>query len=109
MSWRGRRPVLKEIHSLSEIPDFETEEEEARFWSTHSLGQELLDAAEPPPPEEMPPVRGRTRPIAIRFDADTVRRLRVLARKKETGYQTLLKTFVQERLYEEEKREGIVG
>jgi hypothetical protein len=35
-----------------------------------------------------------------------VRRLRRLAEKKGTTYQTLLKTFVQERLYEEEKREG---
>lgn len=103
------RPRLIKIHSVSDIPDFETEEEEAQFWSTHSLSREMIEAAEPPPPEEMPPVRGRTRPIAIRFDADTVRRLRVLARKKETGYQTLLKTFVQERLYEEEKREGIIG
>ena len=35
-------------------------------------------------------------------------RLRRLAEKKGTKYQTLLKTFVQERLYEEEKREGLI-
>ena len=28
---------------------------------------------------------------------------------KGKGYQTLLKEFVVERLYEEEKREGLVG
>jgi hypothetical protein len=46
---------------------------------------------------------------AIRFDADMLTRLRALAARRNTGYQTLLKTFVAERLYEEEKREGLVG
>jgi hypothetical protein len=30
-------------------------------------------------------------------------------RQKGTKYQTLLKTFVQERLYKEEKREGLIS
>jgi hypothetical protein len=52
--------------------------------------------------------RGRTTPVAIRFDQFTLRRLRTLANLHNTGYQTLLKEFVLERLYEEEKRAGIV-
>ncbi|HTW43306.1 MAG TPA: hypothetical protein VMD79_13430 [Solirubrobacteraceae bacterium] len=51
---------------------------------------------------------GRTTPIAIRFDQFTLTRLRALAALRNTGYQTLLKEFVVERLYEEEKREGII-
>ena len=51
---------------------------------------------------------GRTTPIAVRFDRFTLKRLRVLAALRNTGYQTLLKEFVVERLYEEEKREGII-
>jgi hypothetical protein len=51
---------------------------------------------------------GRTTPIAIRFDQFTLTRLRALAALRNTGYQTLLKEFVIERLYEEEKREGII-
>ncbi len=51
---------------------------------------------------------GRTTPIAIRFDQFTLTRLKALAALRNTGYQTLLKEFVVERLYEEEKREGIV-
>ena len=39
-----------------------------------------------------------------RFEDDTVTRLKVLAERKGMGYQTLLKEFVVERLYEEEKR-----
>jgi hypothetical protein len=51
---------------------------------------------------------GRTTPIALRLDKFTLERLRALAAMRNTGYQTLLKEFVIERLYEEEKREGIV-
>jgi len=51
---------------------------------------------------------GRTTPIAIRFDQFTLKRLRAMAAARNTGYQTLLKEFVIERLYEEEKREGII-
>jgi hypothetical protein len=50
----------------------------------------------------------RTTPIAIRFDQFTLMRLKSLAASRNTGYQTLLKEFVVERLYEEEKRAGIV-
>jgi len=52
---------------------------------------------------------GRTTPVAVRFDSFTLRRLKTLAAARNTGYQTLLKEFVVERLYEEEKREGIIG
>jgi hypothetical protein len=51
---------------------------------------------------------GRTTPVAIRFDQFTLTRLKALAALRNTGYQTLLKEFVVERLYEEEKREGII-
>ncbi|MEJ7842565.1 MAG: CopG family antitoxin [Rubrobacter sp.] len=100
---------MKEISSLEEIPDFKSEEEEAEFWATHSLGDEILDKMGPVPEDELPPVRPRTRPISLRFDDDTLKRLRLLAEKKHKGYQTLLKEFVAERLYEEEKREGIIS
>jgi hypothetical protein len=51
---------------------------------------------------------GRTTPVAIRFDAFTLKRLKALAALRNTGYQTLLREFVVERLYEEEKRQGII-
>jgi uncharacterized protein (DUF4415 family) len=50
----------------------------------------------------------RTRPVGIRFDEDVLKRLKALAAQKGKGYQTMLKEFVMERLYEEEKREGII-
>jgi predicted DNA binding CopG/RHH family protein len=50
----------------------------------------------------------RTRPVAVRFDEFTLQRLKDLASRRNIGYQTLLKGFVLERLYEEEKRERII-
>jgi hypothetical protein len=50
----------------------------------------------------------RTTPVAIRFDPFTLKRLKALAALRNTGYQTLLKEFVVERLYEEERRAGII-
>jgi len=55
-----------------------------------------------------PRARGRTTPVAVRFDEFTIKRLKDLAARRNTGYQTLLKEFVVERLYEEEKRERII-
>lgn len=51
---------------------------------------------------------GRTTPISLRLDRFTLKRLKTLAALRNTGYQTLLKEFVVERLYEEEKRAGII-
>jgi hypothetical protein len=45
----------------------------------------------------------------VRFDDSTLQRIKALAARRHKGYQTLLKEFVIERLYEEEKREGLVG
>jgi hypothetical protein len=50
----------------------------------------------------------RTTPVAVRFDQFTLKRLKALAVLHNKGYQTLLKEFVVERLYEEEKRTGII-
>ncbi len=99
---------MKEIQSPEEIPAFQTEEEEAEFWATHSLGDGMLDKMGPVPEDTLPPTRPRTKPIAVRFDEDLLNRLKALARVKHKGYQTLMKEFVSERLYEEEKREGIL-
>jgi len=38
-----------------------------------------------------------------------LRRVKALAARRGKGYQTLLKEFVVERLYEEERREGLIA
>ena len=96
------------LREPSEIPENMTEAEEREFWDTHEITEEFLDKAEPVPEDELPTPRPRTRPISLRLDDDVLMRLKDLARKKHKGYQTMLKEFVVERLYEEEKREGML-
>lgn len=106
------RTTLVPVNNDAEVPAFANEDQEAEFWSTHELGPGLLTQMRPIEPNGegiLPPAREeRTKPVPVRFDVDTLKRLRALAVRKGTGYQTLLKTFVTERLYEEEKREGLI-
>ena len=100
-------PTSITIDQVEDIPDFRNEAEEHAFWASHEFSDSLWDQAEPFGRNELPPARSVTKPVAIRFDEHTLERIRVLARKRHKGYQTLLKEFVTERLYEEEKREGL--
>jgi len=100
---------MKEVQSPEEIPQFANEAEEAEFWATHALSEAFLAKMEPLPEDVLPPARPRTQPISLRLDSDILERVRALAEVKHKGYQTLMKEFVVERLYEEEKREGILS
>jgi len=106
---RKSRPTMNTVVRIEDIPKFKSEQEEADFWANHELGDEILNEARPVPEGILPPARPRTRPIAIRFDESTLGRLKKLSAHLHKGYQTLLKEFVVERLYEEEKREGFIA
>ncbi len=95
---------MKPINNLKDIPADLSDEEQIKFLETHGVSEEFLEKAEEASEDERP--RPRTRPINVRFDDFTLNRLKEMAGRRNVGYQTLLKTFVLERLYEEEKREG---
>lgn len=100
------------IKRMEDIPNFASEAEEADFWSTHSLSDDLLARMQPLGDDVLPPPRQSTVstavPLSVRFDEDVLQRLRALAAIKRMSYQRLLKSFVIERLYEEERREGVI-
>lgn len=105
------------IHDLNDIPTFKTEAEEAEFWDTHELASGMMTkenaaAAEAagllPPARPRPERPAKSNPTSLRLGVDLERRLRHLAELKGTTYQTLMKEFVLERVYEEEKRLKIV-
>ena len=100
------------IRRMEDIPNFATEAEEADFWSTHSLSDDLLARTQPLGDDVLPPPRQSAVsvavPLSVRFDEDVLQRLRALAAIKRMSYQRLLKSFVIERLYEEERREGVI-
>jgi predicted DNA binding CopG/RHH family protein len=52
--------------------------------------------------------RPRKAPISVRMEEDLMARLKALAAIKGIGYQNLMRQFVADRVYEEEKREGVL-
>ncbi len=91
-----------------QVPENMSEEEARAFWQEHTVTDEYLAKIEVDE-DDLPPARPRraSRNTSIRLDDDLTKRLKTLARKKGKGYQTLMKEFVIERLYEEEKRLGL--
>lgn len=62
---RARGRDLIEIQSWDEVPAFASEAEEAEYWGTHGLGEELIAQFETVPPDgggELPPARAETIP-----------------------------------------------
>lgn len=96
---------MKPVNDPNEVKKDMTDKKSAEFWDTHELTEEFLLHARPLEESEMPPRRTEAKTITIRMDVDTLDRLQELAEKKHKGYQTLLKQFVIERLYEEEKKQ----
>src|SRR5947209_4699328 len=98
---------IRPIDDVAEIPTNLSDEDMIDFLDERGVSEEFLENT-PEAPEEERPI-SRTKPINIRFDDFTLRRLKEMADRRNVGYQTLLKMFVTERLYEEEKREGLLS
>jgi hypothetical protein len=100
------------IQRIEDIPEFKTEVEEAVFWENHEFGAAML-AKEPDPDFIQSIKRSQKRPattqISLKLEQDLKERLEAVAKAKNMPYQSLLKSFVAERLYEEEKRLGIIS
>ncbi len=104
---------LRVVNHPDEIPTFANEAEEAEFWATHAMGEAMFDRAAHDPEAQamlaaLPTRPRKSNPTSIRLGAELERRLRHLAELKGTSYQTLLKEFVLERVYEEEKRMKVI-
>lgn len=98
---------LATVHRLEEIPEFASERQEAEFWDTHTMSDELWNSL--PRLEGELPTPGTPMGVSLSLSAELAGRLRALASKKGVSYLALARAFVAERLYEEEKREGIIG
>lgn len=91
------------ITSRDQIPEHMSDAEAAEFWSNHALSDELLEASIIEEEDHDLPKR-KSATISIRLDEDLLQRIRTLAKLKNKGYQTLIKEFLIERTYEEEKK-----
>lgn len=86
---------MKTITRWSEIPHFESEEEEANFWAEARLDARLMSGAV---------LKGDTREsttITLRFDPRMLARIKRLARSRYLNYQSMIKQWLSERLEKE--------
>jgi predicted DNA binding CopG/RHH family protein len=84
---------------MLEIPQFDSEQDEAEFWDAHDATP-LLNEAEP---VEVTFVDARPskKQISLRLDPETIDQLKAIAGRKGIGYQTLIRVWVMERLVQE--------
>lgn len=89
---------MKVINTWAEVPKFQSEDDEAEFWSaaridTRLMNQSLLKADN----------RDSTT-ITLRFDPRMLARIKRIARSRYLNYQSMIKQWLSERL-EREQRE----
>jgi predicted DNA binding CopG/RHH family protein len=80
----------------SPIPTFDDEAAERRFWESHdSTAYVDWDKAER---VRLPNLRPSTTSISLRLPVSLLERIKLTARKRDVPYQSLIKTWLAEKL-----------
>ena len=87
------------MKTLKIIPRFKSEQEERKFWMVHD-STEYVDWSKAKR-ASFPNLKPTCRSISLRLPLSMLDRLRVLANKRDVPYQSLLKTFLADRLKQE--------
>jgi len=82
-----------------QLPKFESEEEERKFWAEHD-STDFVDWAVARR-RAFPNLRPTLRTISLRLPESMIGHLKTLANKRDIPYQSLLKQFLAERLQRE--------
>ena len=86
---------MKVITTWSEVPHFETEDEESVFWADARIDVRLMNASL---------LKADTREsttITLRFDPRLLARIKRIARSRYLNYQSMIKQWLSERLEKE--------
>ena len=87
--------IARVITQWSEVPAFETEEDEAVFWTQTRIDARLMNTAI---------LKADTREsttVTLRFDPRMLARIKRLARSRYLNYQSMIKQWLSERLEKE--------
>jgi|UniRef100_UPI00378493D4 hypothetical protein len=90
-------PDLKPIRAWKDVPAFDSEEVEGKFWSAHQLEPRLMQAS-----IHRADVRESTT-ITLRFDPRMLSRIKRVARRRYLNYQSMIKQWLSERMEQELK------
>ena len=86
---------MKVVANWSDVPHFNTEEEEAAFWAQARIDVRLMNASL---------LKADTREsttITLRFDPRLLARIKRIARSRYLNYQSMIKQWLSERLEKE--------
>jgi predicted DNA binding CopG/RHH family protein len=83
------------ISSWSQVPKFESEEEEALFWSTSRIDPRLMNAS------LLKTDTRESTTITLRFDPRMLARIKRIARSRYLNYQSMMKQWLSERIEKE--------
>ncbi len=86
---------IRMISQWTEVPAFESEEDEAAFWSQTRIDARLMNTAI---------LKADTREsttVTLRFDPRMLARIKRLARSRYLNYQSMVKQWLSERLEKE--------
>lgn len=86
---------MNTITSWKEIPAFDSETEEAAYWSEHEIDAKLMVSS-----THKPDSRESTT-ITLRFDPRMLSCIKRLARSRFLNYQSMMKQWLAERIEEE--------
>ncbi|MBI5191020.1 MAG: BrnA antitoxin family protein [Nitrospirae bacterium] len=81
------------------IPEFRDEDEEREFWATHD-STEYIDWKRSRR-VVLPDLKPSLKTISLRLPEAMLEELKLLAHKKDVPYQSLMKTFLSDRIREE--------
>ncbi|MEI6561802.1 MAG: CopG family antitoxin [Verrucomicrobiota bacterium] len=83
------------INQWQEIPRFESEEEEARFWADNRLDVRLMNGS------LLKTDSRESTTMTLRMDPRMLARIKRLARMRYLNYQSMIKQWLSERLEKE--------
>ena len=86
---------MEVITTWEEIPEFDSEADEAAYWQTHEISPSLMRGA-----EHAPDSRESTT-ITLRFDPRMLSRIKRMARSRFLNYQSMMKQWLADRLEDE--------
>ncbi len=90
---------MQSITRWSDIPAFEDEEAEARFWDTHELDARVMSGSVHEPDSR------ESTTITLRFDPRMLSRIKRIARSRFLNYQSMMKQWLAERLEDELRKQ----
>lgn len=78
------------------LPSFKNEAEEREFWETHDSA-EFVDWRKAEP-VRLPKLKPTSTAISLRLPVSLLERIKVAANKRDVPYQSLIKTWLAEKL-----------